>query len=75
MVMVKSLVQIVTHLQERTTYASFKAWLLAVEDCVSSHTPTLSDSLGLVTIHTMAYLTISPDIHSWLETYGTLGIM
>ena len=38
MVMVKSLAQMVTHLQEWATYTSFKAWLLAVEDWVSSHT-------------------------------------
>ena len=36
MVMVKSLAQMVTHLQEQATYASFKAWFLAVEDWVSS---------------------------------------
>ena len=60
-------------LQEWATYTSFKAWSLVVEDWVSSHTYTMPDNLGLATIHTMAHLKRSPDIYSWLETYGTLG--
>ena len=63
----------VTHLQERATYASFKAYLLAVEDWVSSHTHTTPDNLGPATIHAMAHLTMSLDIYSWLETSGMLG--
>ena len=65
----------VTHLQEQATYASFKAWLSAVEDWVSSHTHTTPDNLGPATIHTVACLTMSPDIYSWLETSGALGTM
>ena len=49
-VMVKSSVQMVTHLQEWATYASFKAWLLAVEDWVLSHTHTMPNNLGPATI-------------------------
>ena len=75
MAMVKSSVKMVTHLQKQATYASFKAWLLVVEDWVLSYTHTIPDNLGPVTIHTMAHLTISLDIYSWLETCGTLGTM
>ena len=71
-VMVKSLAQMVTHLQEWATYTSFKAWLLVVKDWVLSHTHILPENLGPVTIRTMAHLTISPDIYSWLETSGAL---
>ena len=63
----------VTCLQERATYASFKAWLSAVEDWVSSYTHTTPENLGPATICTMACLTMSPDVYSWLETSGTLG--
>ena len=73
MAMVKSLVQIVTHLQKQATYALFKAWLLLVEDWVLSHTHTMPDNLGPATICTMAYLTRSLDMYSWLETCGTQG--
>ena len=52
--MVKSSVQMVTRLQEQATYISFKAWLLVVEDWVSSHTHTMTNNLGLATIHAMA---------------------
>ena len=72
--MVKSLVQMVTSLQEWATYASFKAWLLVVEDWVLFHTHTTPDNLGPTTIYAMAHLTISLDIYSWLETCGTLGM-
>ena len=65
----------VTCLQEWTTYASFKAWLSAVEDWVSSHTYTTPDNLGLAAIHAVACLMMSLDIYSWLETSGTLGTM
>ena len=65
----------VTFLQEQATYISFKAWLLVVEDWVSSYTHTTSNNLGPVTIHAMAYLTISLDIYSWLDTCSTLGMM
>ena len=51
MAMVKSSAQMVTRLQEQATYASFKAWLLAVKDWVLSHTHTTPDNLGPVTIH------------------------
>ena len=71
-VMVKSLAQIITCLQEQATYTSFKAWLLAVEDWVLSYTHTMPDNLGLATIQTMAHLTMSPNIYSWLEICGTL---
>ena len=63
----------VTHWQEWATYSSFKVWLLVVEDWVLSHTHTMPDNLGLVTICTIARLTMSLDIYSWLETCGTLG--
>ena len=75
MAMVKNLAQIVTHLQEQGTNASFKAWLSVVEDWVLSHTHTMPDNLGPATAHTVAHLTMSPDIYSWLETSGTLGTM
>ena len=71
--MVKSSAQMVTRLQERATYASFKAWLLAVKDLVLSHTHTAPDNLGPVAVHAVACLTMSPDIYSWLETSGALG--
>ena len=51
MAMVKSSAQMVTHLQEWATYTSFKAWLLVVEDWVSSHTHTTPDNLGSATVH------------------------
>ena len=73
--MVKSLAQMVTCLLEQATYALFKAWLLAVKDWVSSHTHTKPDNLGPATIHAVARLMMSPDIYSWLETGGMLGIM
>ena len=63
MAMVKSWAQIITHLQEQATYASFKAWLSAVEDWVSSYTCTMPDNLGPVTIHAMAHLTMSLDVY------------
>ena len=72
MAMVKSSAQIVNCLQERATHALFKAWLLVVEDWVLSHTHSVPDNLGPATICTMASLTMSPDIYSWLETCGTL---
>ena len=53
---------------------SFKAKLSAVEDWVSSHTHTMPDNLGPVTVRTMAHLMMSPDVYSWLETSGALGI-
>ena len=53
----------------------FKAWLSAVEDWVSSHTHTMPDNLGPATVRTMACLTMSPDIYSWLETSSALGTM
>ena len=71
--MVKSSVQIVTRLQEWATYASFKAWLLVVEDWVSSHNHTMPNNLGPVTIRAIARLMMSPDVYSWLETSGALG--
>ena len=74
MVMVKSSVQIVTCLKEWATYTSFKAWLLAVKDLVSFHTHTTPKNLKPVTVHTMAHLTMSLDIYSWLETCSTLGM-
>ena len=64
----------VTRLQERATYASFKAWLSAVEDWVSSHTHTTPDNLGPATVHAVARLTMSLDVYSWLETSGALGM-
>ena len=64
----------VINLQEQATYASFKGWLLAVKDWVSSHTHTMHDNLGLAIIHAMASLTMSPDIYSLLKTYGILGM-
>ena len=73
--MVKSSAQIVTRLQERATYASFKAWLLVVEDWVSSHTHTTPDNLGPATVRAVARLTMSPDVYLWLETSGALGMM
>ena len=73
--MVKSLAQMVTCLQEQATYAYFKAWLLAVEDWVLSHTHTMPNNLGPATVHAMAHLTMSPDVYSWLETSSTLGTM
>ena len=73
--MVKSLIQIVTHLKELATYTSFEAWLLVVEDWVLSYSHTMPYNLGPATIHAMAHLTMSPDIYSWLETCGTLGAM
>ena len=57
------------------TYALFKAWLLAVEDWVLSHTHTMPDNLGLVTVWVVAHLTMSLDVYSWLETCGALGMM
>ena len=72
--MVKSLAQMVTRLQEQATYASFKAWLLAVEDWVSSHTHMTSDNLGPATVRAVARLTMSPDVYSWLETSRALGM-
>ena len=72
MVMVKSSAQMVTRLQEQATYTSFKAWLSAVEDWVSSHTHTTPDNLGLATVHAVAHLTMSLEVYSWLETCGTL---
>ena len=75
MVMVKSLAQMVTQLQEWATYASFKAWLSVVKDWVSSHTHTTPENLGLVTVCAVAHLTISLGMYSWLETCGVLGIM
>ena len=65
----------VNHLQEWAIYTSFKAWLSAVEDWMLSHTHTMPENLGSVTIHAMAYLTMSPDMYSWLETYNILGKM
>ena len=73
--MVKSSAQMVTHLQERATYTSFKAWLWAVEDWVLSHTHTTPNNLGLANVRAMAHLMMSPDIYSWLETSGALGTM
>ena len=64
----------VTLLQEWATYALFKAWLLVVKDWVSSHTHTMPNNLGPVTVHAMAHLIMSPDIYSWLETCGVLGM-
>ena len=75
MAMVKSLAQMVTHMQEQATYASFKAWLLVVEDWVSSHTHTMPNNLGPATVPAVACLTMSPDIYSWLETSSAPGIM
>ena len=72
--MVKSSAQMVTRLQERATYASFKAWLSAVEDWVLSHTHTMPDNLGPATVCAVAHLTMSPDVYSWLETSGALGM-
>ena len=63
----------VTHLQKWATYTSFKAWLSAVEDWVLSYTHTIPDNLGPVTIYTMAHLTMSLEVYSWLETYTMLG--
>ena len=57
----------VTHLKEQATYASFKAWLLVVEDWLLSNTHTMPDNLGPVTIHTVAHLTMNPDVYSCLE--------
>ena len=71
--MVKSSAQMVTHLQERATYASFKAWLSVVEDWVSSQTHTTPENLGPATVHAVARLTMSPDVYSWLEMSGALG--
>ena len=72
-VMLKSLVQIETSLQEHATYASFNTWLLVLEDWVSSYTHTMPDNLVPVSLYAMAYLTISLDVYSWLETCGMLG--
>ena len=52
----------------------FKAWLSVVEDWVLSHTHTMPDNLGPVTVHAVAHLTMSPDVYSWLEMSGTLGM-
>ena len=65
----------VTCLQEQATYASFKAWLSAVEDGVLSHTHTMPENLGPATIRTVAHLTMSPDVYLWLETSGALETM
>ena len=75
MAMVRILAQIVTCLEERATYASFKAWLSMIEDWVLSHTHTTPENLVLATIRAMAHLTISLDIYSWLETCSTLETM
>ena len=63
-----------TSLQKLATYAPFKAWLLVVEDWVSSHAHTMPNNLGLATIRAMAHLTMSPDVYSWLEISGALGM-
>ena len=55
MAMVKSSVQMVTHLQEWATYASLRAWVLAVGDWVFSNTHTMPNILGLATIHAIAH--------------------
>ena len=44
--MVKGLAQIVTSLQDWATYTSFKAWLLVVEDWVSSYTHMMPNKFG-----------------------------
>ena len=64
----------VTHLQKWANYASFIASLSAVEDWVSSHTCNMPENLGLVTVHAVAYLMMSLDVYSWLETSGMLGM-
>ena len=51
-----------------------KAWLSVVEDWVLSHTHTMPDNLGPATVRAVARLTMSPDVYSWLETSGTLGM-
>ena len=71
--MVKSLVQIVTQLWEWATYASFKAWLLAGEDWMSSHNHIMPDNLGAATACTVACMTINPDIYLALETCSAMG--
>ena len=63
-VMVKSLVQMVTHLQERATYASSKAWLSVAEDWVLFYNYSTPDNLGPVTVHAVAHLMMSPDVYS-----------
>ena len=65
----------VTLLQEWDTYTSFKVWLSAVEDWVSSHTHTMPENLGPATICIVACLTISLDDYSALETFYKLGTM
>ena len=72
--MVKISAQKVSCLQERATYASFKVWLLVVEDWVLSLTHTMPDNLGTATIHAMAYLMMSLDVYSCLETCSMLGM-
>ena len=72
MVMVKSSTQMMSHLQELATYNSFKAWCLAVEDWLFSNTHTTPDNLGPATVCTIAHLTRSLDVYSWLETCGML---
>ena len=52
-----------------------KLGFLAVKDWVLSHTYTMPDNLGPATVCTVAYLTVSPDIYSWLEPSGMLGTM
>ena len=64
----------VIHLQGQATYALFKAWLLAVEEWVSSHTHSMLEKLGLATVYAIACLTMSLDVYSWLETCGALGM-
>ena len=75
MMMVKSSAQMVTHLQKWATYAFFEAWLMVVKDWVLSHTHTTCDNLGPAAIHTVARLTMSPDICSWLEICRVLGMI
>ena len=46
----------VIYLQDWATYASFKAWLLVVEDWVSSYTHKMPNNLGPTIFCTMAHL-------------------
>ena len=61
-IIVKSLAQMVTQLEEQATYSIFKSWLLAVKAWVLSYTHTKPNNLGPAIVCAMAHLTMSWDI-------------
>ena len=71
--MVKSVGTIVTTLLDTATYAKFKAWLV-VEDWVASHLGTALEALGPHAVHTVARLTMMPELYAVLEMMGVLGM-